>query len=34
MYIKGLVTDDELSKFSEETRNFVTCRFGDASDVT
>ena len=33
MYIKGLVTDDELSKFSEETRNFVTCRFGDASDV-
>ncbi len=34
MYNKGLVTDDELSKFSEETQNLVTLRFGHASDVT
>jgi hypothetical protein len=31
MYNKGLVTDEELSKFSEETQSFVTLRFGDAS---
>lgn len=27
MYNRGLVTDDELSKFSEKTRNLVTLRF-------
>ena len=32
MYNKGLVTDDELSKFSEETQNLVTLRFaGDSA---
>jgi hypothetical protein len=34
MYNKGLVTEDELSKFSEETQNLVTLRFVHASDVT
>jgi hypothetical protein len=34
MYNKGLVTDDELSKFSEETQNLVTLRFAHDSDVT
>jgi len=29
-----LITDDELSKFSEETQNLVTLRFGHASDIT
>ena len=33
MYNKGLVTDDELSKFSEETQNLVKLRFTHASDV-
>ena len=27
MYNRGLVTDDELSKFSEETQNLVLLRF-------
>ncbi len=27
MYNKGLVTDEELSKFSEETQNLVLLRF-------
>ena len=34
MYNKGLVTDDELSKFSEETQNLVKLWFAHASDVT
>ncbi|MGB5291106.1 MAG: hypothetical protein WBN41_06615, partial [Lysobacterales bacterium] len=34
MYNKGLVTDDELSKFSEETQNLVKLRFGHAPDFT
>ena len=34
MYNKGLVTDDELSKFSEETQNLVLLRFTDDSGVT
>ncbi len=34
MYNKGLVTEDELSKFSEETQNVVTLRFIDDSGVT
>lgn len=29
MYNRGLVTDDELSKFTEETRNLVLLRFTD-----
>ena len=33
MYNKGLVTDEELSKFSEETQNLVTLRFAHVSDV-
>ena len=34
MYNWGLVTDDELSKFSEETQNLVKLRFAHAIDVT
>ena len=34
IYNRGLVTDDELSKFSEETRNLVSLRFTDGSGVT
>ena len=34
MYNKGLVTDEELSKFSEETQNLVIVRFVDDSGVT
>jgi len=34
MYNKGLVTDDELSKFSEETRNLVILRFTDDFGAT
>jgi len=34
MYNKGLVTDDELSKFSEETRNLVLLRFTDDFGAT
>jgi len=29
MYIKGLVTDDELSQFSSETQGLVTFRLSD-----
>ena len=29
MYNRGLVSDDELSKFSEETRSLVLLRFTD-----
>jgi len=34
MYNKSLVTDDELSKFSEETQKFVKLRFVHTSDGT
>ena len=34
MYNRGLVTDDELSKFSEETRNLVLLRFADDFGAT
>jgi len=34
MYNKGLVTDDELSKFSEETQNLVSLRFTHDTGVT
>ncbi len=34
MYNRGLVTDDELSKFSEETRNLVLLRFINDSGIT
>ncbi len=34
MYNKGLVTDDELSKFSEKTRNLILLRFTDDFGVT
>jgi hypothetical protein len=33
MYNKGLITEDELSKFSEETQNLVTLRFTDNSGI-
>lgn len=34
MYSMGLVTDNELSQFSEVTRNLVLLRFTDDFDVT
>ena len=34
MYIMGLITDSELSQFSEKTQSYVNLWIGDAQDST